>query len=419
MRELQKINSSNLTLGMRFSSPVFFDDGENMFLAEGKPIREYHLDALKRWKQTYVVTYGQMLAENELPDSQSPAVSSTDDELEDLEELEELEEIDSADELEELDSVELPEEPAFSAAKTLVYRASTDAFETIYQRVSAIMKRFFDSYERGDTLSRTTIDQAADSICNTIRSDSQAAVVWILNKGSGSTYAEQSVDGAFLCAAVASKMAIQPRKITQIVQAFLIHDVAMVQVPSTIRKKAGALTIDEFELLKMHTVRSERICKDQLLFPREISDMVVSHHEKWDGSGYPEGRSGNEIDIGTRIISVIDVFEAMTSDKAYRDPLSSYETVQHILTDSGKAFDSMVVKAFVQTLGVYPTGSYVQLSDGAICRVAETEDDALFLPTVTLVQKGKGTTVLMKEGDTIRLNNQRQLFVARAVDTPR
>jgi len=155
-----------------------------------------------------------------------------------------------------------------------------------------------------------------------------------------------------------------------------------------------------------------------LMFPRDVSDLVTSHHEKWDGSGYPEGRHGDEIDVGALIIAVVDAFESMTSDKAYRDPISGYETVQRILEDSGKLFSSDVVKAFVHTLGVYPVGSYVQLSDGAIAKVSETTEDSLFLPVVMLVKQGNGITANMKENDVIRLNQQRQLFVAKAVHAP-
>ncbi|MCQ2981282.1 MAG: HD-GYP domain-containing protein [Treponemataceae bacterium] len=420
MRELQKINTSDLSLGMRFSAPVFFDDGENMFLAEGKPLKEYHLDALLRWKQTYVVTYGQILDENALPDLNDAVDEELEEleEIEELEELEELEDVDAEETLEQLDSMEMPENPSFSANSPLVYRVEDGGFETTYQHLIGISKRFYNTYENGGTLSRTTIDQAAETIATIIETDAQNAVVWILNKGSGSTFADQAVDGAFLCAAVAKKMGIPQRKILQIIQAVLIHDVAMVRVPSEIRKKTGALTTEEFELLKMHTVRSGRICNDQLMFPREVSEIVLSHHEKWDGSGYPEGRRGDEIDIGALIVAVVDAFESMTSDKAYRDPISGYETVHRILADSGRLFSSMVVKAFVQTLGVYPVGSYVQLSDGAVCKVLETTEDSLFLPVVSLVRKGNGATAKMAENDVIRLNQQRQLFVAKAVHAP-
>ncbi len=416
MRELQKINTSNLTLGMRFSAPVFFDDGENMFLAEGKPIREYHLDALQRWKQTYVVTYGQVVSDNALPSS-----SAASDDVEDLEVLEELEEVESLEPLEELENVDLPEAPDYTAGSPLVYRTgekNPESFDLIYQKNISILKRFFNSYEHGEVISRATIDQAYSSISEALKDDMQGVVTWILNKGSGSTYAERAVDGAFLCGAVASRLSVMPRKIAQIEQAALIHDIAMVQVPEHIRNKNTKLTNDEFELLKMHTVRSGRICNDQLLFPREVTDIVTSHHERWDGSGYPEGRKGNEIDIGARILAVVDAFEAMTSEKSYRDPISGYETVKQLLQDSGSAFDSMVIKAFVQTLGVYPMGSYVQLSDGAVCKVVGTNDDSLFLPSVSIVKNGTGPTARMEQGTVIELNKQRQLFVAKAVDNP-
>ncbi len=398
---------------MRFSSPVFFDDGENMFLAEGKPILEYHLDALKRWKLTYVVTYGKVLAENELP----PTSDSLSDDVEELEVLDEFEELEELEELEEVDSVEeLDEAPAMQPDLSVLYRFEPDLFESTYQQIIATVEHFFNSYAKGESISRSIIDQTAQTIQDSTITDIQQVVTWIMNKGSGVTYPERAVDGAFLCAAVAKRLNMMPRKITYIIQASLLHDIAMVSVPAAIRNKAGTLTNEEFEQLKLHTIRAGKICNDQLLLPREVADIVTAHHERWDGSGYPDGRKESEIDLGARILAVIDAFEAMTSDKPYRDSLSSYDSVKLLLKGSGVMYDSMVVKGFIQTLGVYPTGSRVKLSDGAICKVIETPEDALFLPTVALEKCGTGCTASLPVGEIIRLHQQRQLFVVKSVD---
>lgn len=98
MTNFIKINAKDIKIGMRFSAPVFFDDGKNMFLAEGRAVKSYHIGALQTWAIPFVLTYGRELRENEIPNATKPPVygataQDTPDDVEDLEELEELDEL--------------------------------------------------------------------------------------------------------------------------------------------------------------------------------------------------------------------------------------------------------------------------------------------------------------------------------------
>jgi len=125
--------------------------------------------------------------------------------------------------------------------------------------------------------------------------------------------------------------------------AALLHDIGKLAVPEHIISKPGKLTREEFEKMKIHPVVGAEILA-RVRFPYPVTPIVRSHHEKWDGSGYPDGLKGEEIPIGARILAVVDCFDALASDRQYRRALPLEEAMNHVQADSGTAFDPKVVQ---------------------------------------------------------------------------
>ena len=126
--------------------------------------------------------------------------------------------------------------------------------------------------------------------------------------------------------------------------ASVLHDIGKLAVPEHIISKPGRLTPEEFEKMKIHPIVGAEIV-EQMQFPYPVAPIVRSHHEKWDGSGYPDGLCGEAIPIGARILSAVDCLDALASDRQYRRALPLDEAMAHVVRDSGKAFDPMVVTA--------------------------------------------------------------------------
>ncbi len=122
----------------------------------------------------------------------------------------------------------------------------------------------------------------------------------------------------------------------------LLHDIGKLAVPEYIISKPGKLTPAEFEKMKTHTVVGAEIV-EQIRFPYPVAPIVRSHHEKWDGTGYPDGLSGEQIPIGARILSAVDCLDALASDRQYRRALPLDEAIKIVESESGKAFDPKVV----------------------------------------------------------------------------
>ncbi len=124
--------------------------------------------------------------------------------------------------------------------------------------------------------------------------------------------------------------------------AALLHDIGKLAVPEHIISKPGKLTPEEFEKMKIHPLVGAEIL-ERVQFPYPVGPIVVAHHEKWDGSGYPNGLKGEEIPIGARILAAVDCLDALASDRQYRRALPLEDALARVVADSGTAFDPQVV----------------------------------------------------------------------------
>ncbi|MCK5761301.1 MAG: diguanylate cyclase, partial [Candidatus Izimaplasma sp.] len=134
-------------------------------------------------------------------------------------------------------------------------------------------------------------------------------------------------------------------EIKEVSTAGLLHDIGKIIISSDILNKEGKLTSQEFEEMKEHPEIGFRILNTSRNMG-EISRIVLSHHERWDGKGYPRGIKNNEIPIQSRIISIADAFEAMTSERRYRKPVSNLEALKEIKDNAGTQFDPELVNIF-------------------------------------------------------------------------
>jgi putative nucleotidyltransferase with HDIG domain len=139
----------------------------------------------------------------------------------------------------------------------------------------------------------------------------------------------------------------EPAQIKAIEAASLLHDMGKLAVPEYILNKPGSLTPAEFEKMKLHASVGADILS-AIDFPYPVVPIVRHHHESWDGSGYPDGLSGSQIPIGARILSVVDCFDALTSDRPYRPRLSDAEAIEILMDRRGRMYDPIIVDAFIR-----------------------------------------------------------------------
>jgi len=147
---------------------------------------------------------------------------------------------------------------------------------------------------------------------------------------------------------IALEMRLNRDKIAALSLAALFHDLGKVCIDDYILSKPDKLTNEEFDDIKKHPENGAKYVKNIKYI--DVSEIVIQHHERIDGSGYPKGLKGNEICIEARIIAVADTFDAMTSDRPYRKAVTPQESVDEIISLSGILYDPLVVEAFIMTI---------------------------------------------------------------------
>jgi putative nucleotidyltransferase with HDIG domain len=148
---------------------------------------------------------------------------------------------------------------------------------------------------------------------------------------------------------IGSALGLSPKKLDDLHRAALLHDIGKVGIPVAILDKPGALDDEEYDMIKKHPSIGARILEPIASY-KEILPMVLQHHERYDGKGYPDGLSGEEIDIGARILSVADVFDAMKSDRPYRKGMALELVIAIITEEAGRQFAPDVVDAFLTVM---------------------------------------------------------------------
>jgi putative nucleotidyltransferase with HDIG domain len=165
-----------------------------------------------------------------------------------------------------------------------------------------------------------------------------------------------------LSSATAVAMGLDPEYIERIRVGALLHDIGKIGIDDSILQKADRLTLEEFEIVKQHTVIGRRILEGvQGLAP--YIDAVELHHENWDGTGYPKGQSGEETPLDARIIHVSDAYDAMTTDRSYRRGMTREQAISQILAHAGTQFDPRIVQFFAKLQHGEVAGTPNQLED--------------------------------------------------------
>ncbi len=155
----------------------------------------------------------------------------------------------------------------------------------------------------------------------------------------------------------------------------LLHDIGKAMIPDAILNKPAKLTPAEFEVMKMHAEYSVDLLRKAKSLPLDCFDIALHHHERYDGSGYPHGLDQGRIGVGALMTAICDVFDAVTSNRCYKEGMGVVSGLKLIYTSSGSHFHKQLAYEFIECMGVYPVGSCVRLSDGKIGIVSGRSGD--------------------------------------------
>ena len=186
-----------------------------------------------------------------------------------------------------------------------------------------------------------------------------------MQKKSAYTYSH-SVDNCALAIAFGRYMGLPKNDLRTLAVGMLMMDMGNVKVPEQILNKNGRLTEAEYNIVKKHVRHGVGILQKTEGMNEDIINIALTHHERFDGSGYPNGMLGAHIPVFGRMAAIIDCYDAMTSKRPFSEAKSPYAALQNIYNWRGTAFQPELVEQFLQCMGVYPTGSIVEMTNGEV-----------------------------------------------------
>ena len=207
-----------------------------------------------------------------------------------------------------------------------------------------------------------------------------------------------SVNVTIYALALANEMNLPTKQIKTLGLGAMLHDVGKVFIPDKVLNKKGRLTNEEFQIIQTHPEKGFEFLRKSSSIPLLVAHCAFQHHERLDGSGYPRGITSPEIHPFGKILGVADVFDAVTSNRVYRDAMLPQEGLDILYSGSGTLFDQEMVRTFRKTIAVYPNGVTVELSDKRTAVVVK-QNSPLYERPIVRVFKEEDTEVTPYELD--------------------
>ncbi len=216
----------------------------------------------------------------------------------------------------------------------------------IYHQASEILDDMFENPEELENVSKSK--KVVDNFVGTILSDSRAIESLIAITSYDYYTHTHSINVSIYALCLGSYLGFSDSDITQLGQAALMHDLGKSKIDPAITNKNGKLTTSEFNTMKLHTVHGHSIALKLGIKESKILDAIRHHHEKLNGTGYPDGLSGRNITLFPRIIAICDIFDALSTKRSYKDRLSSFDTLMLMKRTMQDHIDMDLLNAFIR-----------------------------------------------------------------------
>lgn len=251
------------------------------------------------------------------------------------------------------------------------------------------------------------IKNVSSEIINDILSQKDNIINLIDIKSYDSYTYQHCINVAVLSMVLGVELKLSREELNNLCLGAMLHDIGKTLTPKKILLKNGKLNKDEFEIIKKHSLRGYEYLKDCSTIPGSARIIALQHHEKIDGSGYPNGLDGNDIYKLSKIVSIVDVYDALTSNRPYRKAMSPNEALEYLYGNGNRHFDYDMIKIFANKIIPYPVGSLVKLSNGEIAAVKKVKRNFALRPVVeTLTKNNKRVIDLTKETNIVVSNVQ-------------
>ncbi|MCX7749760.1 MAG: HD-GYP domain-containing protein [Clostridia bacterium] len=254
----------------------------------------------------------------------------------------------------------------YEQEKKVIQSNTSEIFKIQYKENMEVIKDVLHDISTGKSIDLMKVDTVTNVIFDRINENRDIVrCITQIRSADEYTYAH-CVNVSLLCMLIGKWLKYEPSKIKLLVQAGLLHDIGKSKVPPEILNKPGGLSKEEFEEIKKHPVLGYRIIESVPEIGKEVCMAVLMHHEKEDGSGYPVGLKGAHITDLAKIVTVADIYDAMTSKRVYKEKESPFEVWGQFQNNVFGQLSPLVVNAFLSNIAAYYIGDFVKLNTGTI-----------------------------------------------------
>lgn len=255
----------------------------------------------------------------------------------------------------------------------------------VHNQAQKVIGKILEDVRLGESIKTAEAKQAVNAIVNSLIEDQNALLCFSQLKTRDEYTAFHSINVSILSVAFGKQLGLSVEELQILGLGGLLHDIGKMRIPLEILNKPGKLTDSEFEVMKSHVLLAKDLLEKAGDFPMKAMEVVLQHHERYDGRGYPSGLIGNQIDLFGRIASIVDVYDAISSDRIYRNAMPPHEAIKRIYEWSATDFERSLVEHFIKAIGIYPVGSLVEINRSDVGMVVSTSQKDALKPVVLLL----------------------------------
>lgn len=255
----------------------------------------------------------------------------------------------------------------------------------LYQEARELQGKFIRHLKAGEPIDITPLAAVAEEMVDTMFTHGDAMLCLARIRAKDAYLMEHSMNVAILLANFGRYLGLERNVLKELTLGGLLHDVGKIMTPDEVLNKPGKLTDEEFGVMRQHVVHSYDILSNTAGITPTMLEVAANHHERLDGTGYPQRLKGDQLSLYTRMSGIVDVYDAVTADRIYKQGMQPTQAFRILLKGINQHFDAELVTKFIKCMGVYPVGTLVQLSNQRLAVVMQRNEQQPLKPVVKVI----------------------------------